>query len=247
MNVNLKPYLRRGFVITASIGVISTSSASAGETDTSRVAIDTLYFDNYTAVKNKLLIAENWCEFYWDIFYDGSEILKSKSYYPIVDLKNLSCYSHSPNDSCHCQDITGDGVCEITIEIPGGGNNGAEDVFIYSLDSTATLIEDFGGLNKIFGGLRDIDGNSLPEVIFYDLQFDCWPDGCFGAPRPILIWKWTGNSYKLSDLRFSTYILKLGGWKDQPDIKKTVDWWVDTLYKKPGFRAVSPFDSQCHD
>jgi hypothetical protein len=227
-------------LILALIGAISIYSISAGQDDTVRVAIDTLYFNNYFAIKNKLLLEEYWFEFEWDIFYKDKKILTSPSYFPIVDIQNLSCYSHIPNDSCHCKDITGDDICEIIISIPSGGNNGAEDIFIYSLDSTANSIGKFDGLNKIFGSLRNIDGDSIPEVIFYDLQFDCWPEGCFGAPRPMLIWKWTGNGYKLANFEFSSYLLESKGWKDEPDIKKTIQWWVVTFYKKPGYAEFPP-------
>jgi hypothetical protein len=169
----------------------------------------------------------------YEIMYKGKVILRSRQW-PFMDLHNY-CYSpNKENVPCFLKDINADGKPELMFSYASGGTDGATDLDIYTIDSSATLIGRFGGLNKTGGWLRDIENDSILEVIFYDNLFLCWHSGCAGSPRPPLIWRWNGREYRLANFRFKDYIL--GDYHfNSTELKNDISSYVETFSFKKGY------------
>jgi hypothetical protein len=212
------------------------------QTDTLRVPVDTIYFSGYTAINYKVYEDENWWDHEVEIRLCDKVLLTSIKWFPSPALYNLSYGTKGDNGICYLRDINNDHKPEIIINVVGGGNNGWESNFIYTLDTAATLIGNFDGNNTGLNALRmeDIDGDSIPELIFNDMNYGCWPEGCFGAPAPLLIWKWTGSKYKLSNIKFKTYLLKQDYWCQGGNSTQAVNAWVSDFYKRSGYGEFPP-------
>lgn len=207
------------------------------QTDTTRTLRDSLIIDEYRIYQYEIpftIDAEIWGMQY-DVLMGDEMIIRTKIW-PIIHIYPCTVGSYP----CTFDDVNGDGIRDIIFMFPSGGSNGAEDIYLYSLNDSGDLWAKFEGLDKIFRGFIDVDKDSIPEIKFFDLAFDCWPEGCFGAPRPMLIWKWMGEKYRLANLKFHKYILAQKGWKDEKDLKNTITWWIKTFYNKPGYGAFPP-------
>jgi hypothetical protein len=108
-------------------------------------------------------------------------------------------------------DLNRDGVKDVTFRYGCGGTGAYETTVIYNLDSTAIEIGFFNGLERGFGASwpTDIDSDSIPEIVAYDLYFRnnyFYPTG----PLAYLVWKWDPSSrcYKLANLKLGSRILK---------------------------------------
>ena len=224
--------------IFSAISASGQTDAGKAIPDSIRTPVDTIYFAGYMAVnvsvnaKNE----EDWHENEWEVYLCGKKLLTSFRWYPGPIFYDFNYNPNGGNQQRYIQDINGDGKGEIIFEVYSGGNNGWESTYIYTIDTTATLIGNFNGIDTGLNMLRmeDIDGDGIPELFFNDMNFDCWPEGCAGAPAPLLIWKWTGKQYKLANLKFSEYLLGQKGWKDE--LKSRLDDYI----LKPGYSPFPP-------
>lgn len=177
------------------------------QSDTLKVPIDTIYFDRYKAVFNEYIDRDNFSVYNWEIFFGESKILSTFKYFPGPEFHDL-CHSVPP---CYFKDITGDKVGEIMLSAACGGTAAFETTVIYSLDSTATEIGLFDGLNHDlnYADLTFIDADSIPEVVSNDLNYReryFYP----GGPFVFLVWKWDPSifHYRLANYKLGDLILK---------------------------------------
>lgn len=213
--------------ITCAITASGQSNKVMAKIDTVRTPIDTIYFAGYKAINFKILCEENWYETEWEVYLCDRKLLTSFRWYPGPRLYNFGYNSKGVKKPHYIEDINGDGKGEIIFEVYSGGNNGRESAYIYTLDTLATLIGKFNGINTGLNMIRldDLDGDSVPELIFNDMNYGCWPDGCAGAPAPYLVWKWNGNNYQLANFKLGNLILRqLNYWNPDsiPEILNTV-------------------------
>ncbi|HBC45978.1 MAG TPA: hypothetical protein DEO84_08025 [candidate division Zixibacteria bacterium] len=206
--------------------------------DSIRTPVSTVYFAGYKAVNVSVGAKgeDNWHENEWEVYLCDRKLLTSFMWYPGPVFYDFNYNPNGGNQPRYIQDINNDGKGEIIFEVYSGGNNGWVSTFIYSMDTTATLIGDFKGIDTGLNMLRfnDIDDDSIPELIFNDMNYDCWPEGCAGAPAPLLIWKWTGKQYRLANLKFSQYLSNSMGWKDK--IKSRLEDYI----LRPGYSPFPP-------
>ena len=142
-----------------------------------------------------------------EIYYQGKLLLTS-DIWRFMRTYNFCHDSRNEASACFARDITGDSVPEVIFEYPSGGNNDANGFDIFSLFAKPKHIASLRELDKSAGWLQDIDGDSLPELIFYDIQFQCWHYGCSNSPGPPLVWKWNGTEYKLANFGLGDQILR---------------------------------------
>jgi hypothetical protein len=110
----------------------------------------------------------------------------------------------------YIEDINGDKKGEIIFEVSTGGSGGDESAFIYTVDTIATKIGDFGELDKELRGfgLEDIDGDGIYEVVFGDNHFNYWPYGNGAMASVILVWKWDGKIYRLANFKLHDVLIR---------------------------------------
>ena len=144
----------------------------------------------------------------YEIYFDDILALKTKRW-PFMDIYNFRFDPQGRAKPCHFRDITGDSTTEVIFICYSGGNNAAEDVYVYSMDSIGTLIAGFENLDKGPWFPKDIDNDNIPEMIFRSQHYLCWRYGCSGSPAPYLVWKWNGFEYKLANLKLSDEILRI--------------------------------------
>ena len=144
--------------------------------------------------------------------YRNDTLLVTSIIWPFLGIDGC-CYDPPPPKF---SDINGDGISDAIIVCASGGNDGADDVFIYSLDRPNHEIGRFTGLDKGEFFYRDIDGDKLPEMIFPDIHYQCWHYGCSNSPAPFLVWKWDGIKYRLSNIKLADQIL-LNLYQIEPD------------------------------
>ena len=218
------------------------AGSSLGQVISSRTVERTFYFSGYQAILYKIQLEENWWEYEWEVRLCDKNLLTSFRWYPAPEFHNFNYDPNGVRKPRYVEDINGDRKGELILSVISGGNNGWESSYIYTLDTIATEIAVFNGLNSGLNGIHllEIDQDTIPELVFNDMNYGCWPEGCFGAPAPLLIWKWDGNKYRLSNLKYKEYLLNKKGWKDIGDLKSSIDSWVETFYKKPGYAAFPP-------
>ncbi len=220
------------------VNVFGQDDTTVTKADTIRTPVDTIYFSGYMAINFSVRASneENWFENEWEVYLCDKKLLTSFRWYPGPGFVNFNRKAGGGGTPRLIQDINGDNRGEIIFEVYSGGNNGWESTYIYTLDTIATEIGLFDGLNQGLNmlNLQDIDGDGIPELISNDMNYGCWPEGCAGAPAPLLIWKWTGKQYRLANLKFSRYLLSLKGWKDEPNLH------LDGFVRRPGYAAFPP-------
>jgi hypothetical protein len=198
-------------IIYISCSLCAISAFGQGKTpiindDTVRTVVGTLYFAGYRADNVAVKYEENWYENEYQIYLCEKKLLTSFRYYPGPELYNFNPH-RAPR---YFQDINGDGKGEIIFVVESGGSGGDMSAFIYTLDTIATKIGDFGELDKELRGLEltDIDGDSILEVIFGDNHFNYWPYGNGAMGSVSLVWKWDGENYRLANFKLGDYILQ---------------------------------------
>ncbi len=174
------------------------------QTDTTRILRDSLIIDEFRIYEYEIPF-EISAEFYgmqYDVLANDRGIIRTKIW-PHIGIYPCSFGSWP----CTFDDVNGDGIRDIIFACLSGGNDAAEDIYIYSLDSTGHLIASFEGLDKGPWFPEDIDGDGIQEMIFHSKHYQCWRYGCSGSPAPYLVWKWDNERYKLSNLKLSDQIL----------------------------------------
>jgi len=140
----------------------------------------------------------------------NGEILSKSRIWPFIDMWDFCYSSRRESPECYFRDITGDSINEVVFNYGSGGNNGCEDLQIYSIDSTASEIAFFNGLEKGCGlyWLADLDNDAISEICTYSRHYECWKAGCAGSRAPLLVWKWDGERYRMANKKLSGRILR---------------------------------------
>jgi hypothetical protein len=235
---NITPFIAAYMALVALMPV-----TAMAQTDTLRVPKDTVYFDVFRAEYFTLKVEENWWLGQIDIFLGNKKLMTSPAWNWGPWFEGF-CQKPPP---CFYKDITGDGIGEVIIWYPSGGNDGRGSSFIYTLnsaESSAVMIGTFDGIEKGYDRIcaEDLDGDSIPEVISYNRVWECWNIPCAGSFAPTLIWKWTGGEYRLANFKLDDYLINNRYYRVTDDTKKAVDWWVKEAYKNPGYGQPYPPD-----
>lgn len=139
--------------------------------------------------------------------YRNDTLLVSSRIWPFYAIENEP-YGPPPKSF---PDLNRDGVKDVTFRYGCGGTAAYETTVIYNLESTAVEIGFFDGLERSFGASwpADIDSDSIPEIMAYDLYFRnnyFYPAG----PLVYLVWKWDNSTryFKLANYKLGSRILK---------------------------------------
>jgi len=103
-------------------------------------------------------------------------------------------------DSKFCligSDLTGNGKANLAIYEWSGGAHCCYTMFLFEFDEEVKQITKIDGKDSV-PEFTDIDGNSVPELSFYDMTYAYWP-GCFAdSPCPRVILRWSNDSYVIA-------------------------------------------------
>jgi hypothetical protein len=78
---------------------------------------------------------------------------------------------------------------------------------LYTISDSAIFLDSVQAENST-AFLKDLDRDSIPEFIANDLHFLWWKTWKTESPRPLLVWKWDGNRFKLANYRFRDFIIE---------------------------------------
>jgi|WetSurMetagenome_2_1015567.scaffolds.fasta_scaffold17887_2 hypothetical protein len=187
-----------------------TAIDAIAQTDTLRVPVDTIYFSGYTAINIRIVEEENWWENEWEVYLCDKKLMTSFRWYPGPVLYDFCHHADGSGTPCYLRDINNDKRGEFIVVAFSGGSGGNEAGFIYTLDTIATEIGVFDGMDGALGpfGLEDIDGDTAMEVIMYDEHNNYWPYGNGSMASICLVWKWDGNKYRLANFKMANQILR---------------------------------------
>jgi len=175
-----------------------------------KIALDTVHFSGYTLIRYKVFEdGEYWMQNF-DIYLCEKKLLASITWYPPPELYTFCYHSQGEGFPCAIRDINNDRKGEIIINIFSGGSGGNEAGFIYTLDTVATEIGVFNGIETDLGpfGLEDIDGDTCMEVVMWDTHNNYWPYGNGANGSINLVWRWDGKKYRLGNFKMADQILK---------------------------------------
>jgi hypothetical protein len=116
-------------------------------------------------------------------------------------------------DTCLVGDINRDSIDEIVLYTWTGGGSCCDGAQVYALEDSIKLIFKMpSGKAMLF--IKDINGDSVPELITHDQNWLFWEDEADGgkyayyAFQPQLIWQWDGRKYRLSNYKYKDYLMK---------------------------------------
>ena len=203
-----------------------------------RVPLDSVQIDGYRAVRTELKPA------------DGGEATEELSLFK-GDKKVMSSFGHNialynfgsaggdSTGQLFAKDINGDSLPEAIITVFTKSGFCCNYLSIISLGDEFSEIGRFELKETDIFYLEDIDGDSIPELLFRDPGFIDWHSYTFeNAPRPLLIWKWRGGQYNLANSEFSGYLTDQIQAEDFQKLDKQVEQWQKQA-GKPGTDAAS--------
>jgi hypothetical protein len=169
--------------------------------------------ENGYTIKKLLYPFSRDCDEYgyqFQIAQDSIVLIESRIW-PFMDMWDFCRNWRMKSPACHFKDINSDGIVEVMFNYRSGGNDGTEDLEIYSIDSTGRRIAFFNGLENGCGlyWMKELDGDSIPEICTYSRHYECWKDGCAGSRAPVLAWKWDGGKYRMANWKLSDSILRI--------------------------------------
>lgn len=173
---------------------------------------DSLSLGQFTGIMYYRYYEEYRIDFFLRIM-DGENVI-----YEFGDYE-LSLYKFHRDDDGeeYSRDINGDGTREFILHCDHGGQQGYDDILVFSLRDEPTIINSVS-CGSPFVRVIDIDKDDIPEVFCGDYLFVGWKAHPSASADLRLIWKWDGEKYRLANFKFSDYLLE-----------QTSDWWAGEI------------------
>ena len=111
------------------------------------------------------------------------------------------------DNGCIFRDINHDGIPEMIIDLYWGGMHCCHEFGIYSLSRPAKILAlDSGSGASVT--IKDIDKDSIPELIYCDENWAWWGrQKVWGeGPCPPLIFKWDGTILRVANFKFPEFL-----------------------------------------
>ena len=189
------------------------------------VPSESLFFDGYKSIKYEYQDSAGGLGMMTAlrIFKDRKELLFVKD--NLYEMFSFCNYLPYIKNDCYAQDINKDGHKEIIIEYNTGGGNCCEGAgYLYSLDDTAKLLLEMPPTEASFE-IKDLEDDSIPEIIIYDHKFIGFFDYPFRAFMQRLIWRWDGSKYRIANMRFTKYYFA----SSDVDLTSSIENLSDTM------------------
>ncbi len=132
----------------------------------------------------------------------------------------------------YSKDINHNGIDEIIVFGNTGLGNCCSHASIHALEDK--IARDVGQLDIKYSNdfsFKDLDKDSIPEIIFKDPTFGEWKAPLEKSPMPLTIWEWHDGRYRLANYRFSDYLLKEITKADLKKLDKQMKQWAEKDYK----------------
>jgi hypothetical protein len=166
------------------------------------IPIDSVYMAGYKAVYYTNSLST---QFQWNVYLCDNVILSTPIGKSNIVLQNYCPHPDVNLIDCHLMDfdINGNGEVLFCFQDSAGGERNS--VYIYSLDTTATLLGEFDGIKLGYGDFEfeDLDHDHIPEAIFRCFNFQEISTDKIKPPTPYLVWKWNGTKFKLANFRLT--------------------------------------------
>jgi len=133
----------------------------------------------------------------------------------------------------YSKDINHDGIDEIIVIGHTGLGNCCSHASIHALGEK--IANDVGRLELKYTdefSFKDLDKDSIPEILFKDPTFGEWNAPLEKSPMPMTIWKWHDGRYQLANYRFSDYLLKEITKADLKELDDRMKNWAEKDYKE---------------
>jgi hypothetical protein len=114
------------------------------------------------------------------------------------------------SDTCYIGDINGDSIDEIIINIFTGGANCCFTTRVYAVKDSLEELLNFNMIAQACDFI-DIDSDSILEVLTWDNSWTGWRSDytSWKAYIPPLILRWDKRRYRVANLKFADYLVKL--------------------------------------
>lgn len=186
---------------------LMTALAMINQPEPPGTPVDSLQIGEFSIIKYSVENPEPYSVFdcfQFDIVKDG-KILRRTIAAPFIYL--FKCFYM--NSDCDFLDLNGDGYQDVIVVQHSGGTAGAENIFIYTLDSSATEIAAFEGMDKSLSFVRDIDNDGNMELFFHDLvDYKEYPEGTEVIPY-YRVYKWDGAQFRIANFKLKNEISRL--------------------------------------
>lgn len=190
-----------------------------------RVPIDSVQIDGYRAVRMELRTADGEKATEELSLFKGDKKVMS-SFGHNIALYNFGSAGPDSTGKLFAKDINGDSLPEAFITAFTESGFCCNYLSIISLGDELSEIARFELKETDIFYLEDIDGDSIPELLFRDPGFIEWHSYTFeDAPRPLLIWKWREGQYILANNEFSGYLTDQIQAEDLQKLDKQVKQW----------------------
>jgi hypothetical protein len=196
-----------------------TTLALINQPQSTGTPVDSLQIGEFSIIKYSVEspAASSDVEYFQFDIVRGGKIIRSTIADPFIYI--YKCLRM--NGDCDFMDLNGDGSLDVIFVEHSGGTAGAENIFIYSLDSSATEIAAFEGMDKYLAFIKDIDNDGNMELFFHDLtDYGGYPEGTEIIPY-YRVYKWDGTRFRIANFRLKNEISRLifGQVPDSIDIR----------------------------
>lgn len=129
----------------------------------------------------------------FEILRKGQKVYAESGYrYSVVSVGNEETLESTP-----VRDITGDGVSDLIVQHYSGGLHCCWSYSIFSLGEEFKRIAHIEGRHTPFD-FKDIDGDSIYELIGKDWTFAYWETSFIHSPAPTIILRYEQGTYHLA-------------------------------------------------
>lgn len=187
--------------------ILATGIMAFSPSEIIRTPVDSLQIDNYIIIKYQIpkTFSSSGIDEYQFDFEKQRVILRSTISDPFINI--YRCFDMKGD--CDFVDLNCDGFRDVIIIQSSGGTNGAEDVYIYSLDSTTSELASFKGMDKYLAFYRDIDKDCNIEIFFRDIaDYGGYPEGTEVIPY-YRVYKWDGTRFRVANFLLKKEISRL--------------------------------------
>lgn len=221
---------RIGFGLILSLLLIAISSnVLYAQPSTKKIARDSVFFGEYKAITYEYIQPNGLKRTEELLIMKGSQRISS-TFSKEISLYNFGKAASVMSEDIYAKDINNDGYNEIVTAGFTGKGNCCTHLTVHSLRSKIAEIGRFklGKVRDFY--LEDIDKDSLLEIISWDANFIEWNTSFDNSPKPLLIWKWHNNGYRLANFKFSDYILDKTDKNETKELKSLIKKRVNEEY-----------------
>lgn len=95
------------------------------------------------------------------------------------------------------RDITGNGKANVVIYEWSGGAHCCSSAIVFEIAESCVLLDIIDSRHGV-PEFKDLDGDSVPEVLVNDWSFSYWPKSFVTSPAPQVILRWMSSGYQIA-------------------------------------------------